>query len=143
MFTPSREKVEAAERYLAEVRSHKRGWQRAKGGGRQRTGKPLWRQFPEKWHPEAQARLNYLINKYWHEHGHGPSQGKYASLVGNVVDWILNCRMTHRRWDHHQKRHNALMVLDPSKHIRNPMDRTGFTPRTTKARASQGNLTGI
>ena len=142
MFPPSREKVEAAERYLAEVRSHKRGWQKAKGGGRQRTGKPLWHSLPEKWHLEASSRLQHLILKYWREHGHGPSQGKYASLVGNVVDWILNCRMTHNRRDKQSKFYNARRCTG-DRFTPNPFHRERFTPRTAKARASQGNLVGI
>jgi hypothetical protein len=145
MFTPSREKVEAAQRYLDEVRSRVRGWKntRGKGGGRQRTGKPLWRQIPHKWHGEANAQLARLIAKYWREHGHGPSQQKHASLIGNVVWTIRNCRMSNHYHSRIWKFWNARMVVDASKHIRNPQDRRGFTPRTAKARSSQGSLAGI
>jgi len=145
MFTPSREKVEAAERYLEKVRTRPRSWDtyKGKGGGRQRTGKPLWRQLPPEWHAEAETRLHRLVQRYWSEHGHGPSQQKHASLIGNVVQTILHYRMSNRHNSLIWKFWNARMVVNTAKHIRNPQDRRGFTPRTAKARSSVGNLAGI
>jgi hypothetical protein len=131
MFTPSREKVEAAERYLAERKAAVRGWAntKGKGGGRQRTGKPLWHSLPKEWHDEANARLRRLVNKFWAEHGHSPSHHKYVSLIGNVVDIIRNRRMTNHHRQMRFKYSNALVVLDPSKHIPNPFDASKRKPR--------------
>jgi len=144
MFTPSREKIEAAERYLEEIRRKPRGWQNTRGtSGRTRTGKALWRQLPKKWHAEAEAQLHRLVTKYWREHGHGPSQQKHASLIGNVVQYILYCRMSHRKLSLQWKFWNARKVASGGAITRNPHIRTGFTPRTAKARSSQGNLAGI
>lgn len=148
MFAPSREKIEAAEHYLANLQPRQRGWQNTRGtSGHTRDGKPLWRQFPKQWHAEANGRLAYLMEKYWREHGHGPSQQKHASLIGNVVDWILNCRMTRsrssKRFANWNKLWNARRAVSGGPFQPNPFKRERFTPRTSKARSSQGNLSGI
>jgi hypothetical protein len=143
MFTPSSEKVRAAEAYLEKIRTRKRSWATTHPSGHTRTRKPLWRSLPKEWHAEAEAHLNRLVCKYWSEHGHGPSQHKHASLIGNVVQYILYCRMSHRKLSLLWKFWNARKVASGGANVRNPQDRTGFTPRDAKHRASQGNLQGI
>jgi hypothetical protein len=144
MFPPSREKIEAAERYLEAIRNKPKGWLNTRHiGGRTRTGKPLWRNLPKEWHAEADAHLHRLVTKYWREHGHGPSQQKHASLIGNVVTHIRNCRITHHLNSMHWKYWNARKVASGGATTPNPFHRARFTPRTKRARSSQGNLAGI
>ncbi len=136
--------MEAAERYLEEIRRKPRSWASTRGtSGWTRTGRPLWRNLPKKWHAQAEEDLHRLVRKYWYEHGHGPSQQKHASLIGNVVQNILHCRMTHRHLSKMWRYRNALQCVDPRYHQPSPKSRVGFTPRTKAARSSQGSLAGI
>ena len=139
MFTPSREKVEAAERYLEEIRKKPKGFANSR---RSQAGLPLWRNLPIKWRSQADADLQRLTLKYWREKGHAPSRQVRAALIGNIVKNILYCKVSHKHLSAMWRYWNAKKCARGG-YTRNPGDRTGFTPRTTRARSSVGNLSGI
>ena len=142
MFTPSRAKVEAATIYLEGVRKRPRSFTSFRNRSDRGHG-PLWRNLPKGWHAQANSDLNRLVAKFWSDHGRAPSQQKLASLIGNVVRNIRYCRMSSLHLTFMWRFWNARAVVRGNKNVKRPNDRTSFTPRTSKARSSSGNLVGI